>query len=173
MAAADGIGVFNHPDQKKLSDSDPGRNWNDFSYVPAADRQMVGIEVFNDHDDYDPWYPRALDAGWHVGAIGGEDLGHRRSDDWGGPSWAKTVIDSPSRSADSIRHAMSARHFYAVRNPDLRMSFTVDGERDGLEDQPGGRRAAGDRGSASGATAPQAGSGHLGRHGRRVRRRDA
>lgn len=124
----DGLATFNHPDAKKLSDQDPGRNWNDFAYVPAADNRVVGIEVFNDHDDFGEWYPYALDKGWHVGAVGAEDLGHRRSDDWGGPSWPKTVINAPTRSAADLRAAMLARHFYAVRRPGLGLSFQVEGE---------------------------------------------
>ena len=77
----------------------PGFNWNDFAYVPAADDRMVGIEVFNDNDDFGQRAtPSALDKGWHVGAIGAEDLGHRRTDDWGGPGWAKTVILANGRS---------------------------------------------------------------------------
>ena len=71
----DGLAVFNHPDDKKLSDLDPGRNWNDFAYVPAADDRMVGMELFNGGSRrYESWYVRALDKGWHVGAVGAEDL---------------------------------------------------------------------------------------------------
>ncbi len=137
----DGVAVFNHPGSKKLSDRDPGFNWNDFAFVPEADRRVVGIEVFNDRNDFDPWYPRALDRGWHVGAVGAEDLGHRRSDDWGGPGWAKTVIDAPDRSAPSLKAAMLARRFYAIRRPGLGLKFSVDGEGMGSRLSP----VAGDR----------------------------
>jgi predicted metal-dependent phosphoesterase TrpH len=123
----DGLAVFNHPGSKKLSDQDPGYNWNNFRYLRMADKRVVGIEVFNDRNDFDSWYPRALDKGWHVGAIGGEDLGHRKSDDWGGPEWAKTVIDAPDRSAASLKAAMLARHFYAIRRPGLGLEFSVNG----------------------------------------------
>ena len=53
---ADGIATFNHPDGKKLSDTDPARNWNDFAYVPSADYRFVGIETFNRTREYGPWY---------------------------------------------------------------------------------------------------------------------
>ncbi len=131
---ADGVATFNHPGAKKLSEGDPGFNWNDFAYVPAADSRMVGIEVFNDSDDFgssgppEGWYAHALDEGWHLGAVGAEDLGHRRSDDWGGPGWAKTVIDAADRSPEAIEAALKARHFYAVRDGALRLGFSVDGE---------------------------------------------
>jgi hypothetical protein len=132
----DGIATFNHPGAKSLDDRDPGFNWNDFAYVPAADDRMVGIEVFNDNDDFgapgkgggylEGAYAHALDKGWHVGAIGAEDLGHRRTDDWGGPGWAKTVILSNGRSEPAIKAAMQGRRFYAVRTPGVRLDFSVD-----------------------------------------------
>jgi hypothetical protein len=134
---ADGLATFNHPGSKKLSTSDPAYNWNDFAYVPSADDQMVGIEVYNG-DDYaapgahngppEGWYVHALDKGWHLGAVGAEDLGHHRGDDWGGPLEPKTVMLSTDRSAPALRTAMTQRRFYAVRTPDYRMSYTVDGE---------------------------------------------
>jgi hypothetical protein len=126
----DGLAVFNHPDAKKLQvvgGSDPGVNWNDFAYVSSADRQMVAAEVYNDDDQYGQHFSRILDKGWHVGAVGAEDLGHRRTDDWGGPTWAKTVILSRDRSESALQEAMQARRFYAVRRPDTRLGFTVDG----------------------------------------------
>jgi len=127
----DGLATFNHPGAKKLQvvgDSDPGVNWDDFAYQPEADRQVVGLEVYNDDRDYgQQWYSHVLDKGWHVGAIGAEDLGHSRTDDWGGPGWAKTVILSTDRSPAALREAMQARRFYAVRHPDVRLGLTVDG----------------------------------------------
>jgi hypothetical protein len=127
LERSDGIATFNHPGDKKLSTSDPAYNWDDFSYVPAADRQMVGIEVYNSAKDYGSWYPHALDKGWHVGAVGAEDLGHNHGDDWGGPGQAKTVILADDRSPAALKAAMQARRFYAVAGPQYRLSFTVDG----------------------------------------------
>lgn len=130
----DGLGTFNHPDDKKLQvvgAYDPDVNWENFAYVPAADDRMVAIELFNTNDDYDEWYPRALDKGWHLGAVGAEDLGHKRGDDWGGPQWAKTVILATDRSEGALYEAMLARRFYAVRTTNVRMTFGVDGEQMG------------------------------------------
>lgn len=130
----DGVAVFNHPGAKKLAEDDPAFNWNDFAYVPEADERMVGIEVFNDRRDYGsagPYpegaYVRALDRGWHVGAVGAEDLGHDRADDWGGPDRAKTVILAYGRSEQALRAALLARRFYATRRTDVRLRYTVDG----------------------------------------------
>ena len=124
---SDGLATFNHPGAKKLADDDPGFNWNDFAYVPQADTRMVGIEVFNDRRDYGDYYSHALDKGWHLGAIGAEDLGHRYTDDWGGPSWAKTVILAENRSQPALKAAMLARRFYAIRHPGIALTYTVDG----------------------------------------------
>jgi hypothetical protein len=142
---SDGIASFNHPgakDQLKpvrqglgLADS-TSLNWNDFAYDPRVDDQMAGMEVFNDVDEYgttrdtaaypEGYYAHVLDKGWHVAAIGAEDLGHRRSDDWGGPRWAKTVLLATDDSPAALRAAMRARRFYAVRDTNLRLAFTVD-----------------------------------------------
>jgi hypothetical protein len=136
---ADGLGTFNHPGAKKI-DGGSVLNWNRFAYVPEADERMVGIEVFNDRDEFATdgghaaeggSYAFALDRGWHVGAIGAEDLGHRKPplDDWGGPAYAKTVLLATANTRDAIREALLARRFYAVAADEnaLRMSFTVDG----------------------------------------------
>lgn len=131
---ADGLATFNHPGLKKLSTADPGFNWNDFAYVPEADQRMVGLEVFNDTTEYgskgpaEGYYARALDRGWHVGAIGAEDVGHDEGDNWGGPQYAKTVVLATDNSEAAIRAAMLARRFYAIRTPDLRLDFTVNGQ---------------------------------------------
>lgn len=144
---SDGVFVFNHPGAKdqlkplrevaRLPD-DAFINWNDFAYDARVDQQGVGIEVYNDTDEYgttrdagkypEGYYARALDKGWHVGPIGAEDLGHNKSDDWGGPSWAKTVILATNRSPAALKAGLLARRFYAVRYPDLRLGLTVDGQ---------------------------------------------
>jgi hypothetical protein len=138
---ADGLATFNHPGDKKLSTSDPAYNWDDFTYVPAADAQMVGIEVYNSTSDFarggahgsppEGWYSHALDKGWHVGAVGAEDLGHHFGDDWGGPAQAKTVILGRDRSAAALKAAMQARRFYAVQHPGDALQFRVDGQQMG------------------------------------------
>jgi hypothetical protein len=134
---ADGLATFNHPGDKSLTDGDPGFNWNDFAYNAAADDRMVGIELYNTASEYgtshggtDPpegYYAHALDRGWHLGAVGAEDLGHRRGDNWGGPEWAKTVILSTSRSPAAMKNAMHARRFYAIRRPGVQVDFTING----------------------------------------------
>ncbi|MDP9842420.1 hypothetical protein [Streptosporangium lutulentum] len=127
----DGLAVFNHPGDKTLCGplkcdvrSDLGFGWEDFKYFPKADDQMAGIEVFNGGGDFgsapghnappEGWYAHALDKGWHVGAIGAEDKGHDRTDDWGGSQYAKTVVLAKSNTEKDIKSAMADRRFYAT-----------------------------------------------------------
>lgn len=136
---ADGLATFNHPGDKSLDETDPGFNWNDFAYVPAADARMVGIETFNGNKAFDAFYARALDKGWHLGAIGAEDKGHDPSDgdtvtnqtrddnDWGGPHWAKTVLIATDQTEAGLREAMAARRFYSVLDNTIRMELRADG----------------------------------------------
>jgi len=141
---SDGIATFNHPgakDQLKpvreglgLPD-ETSRNWNDFAYDARVDDAFVGMEVFNDLDEYgasrdypEGYMSHVLDKGWHVAPVGAEDLGHRRSDDWGGPRWAKTVLLATDRSAPALKAAMRARRMYAVRDGGIRLGFHVDGQ---------------------------------------------
>jgi hypothetical protein len=121
----DGLATFNHPDDKKLSDLDPQKNWNDFAYVPAADDRMVGIELFNGGSrHYESWYVRALDRGWHVGAVGAEDS-HGPS--WATPDLAKTVLIARDRSPGALYEAMYARRMYAQLGADAHIELLAGG----------------------------------------------
>tara|TARA_R110001592_G_scaffold307299_2_gene580886 strand:- start:416089 stop:417645 length:1557 start_codon:yes stop_codon:yes gene_type:complete len=120
----DGLGVFNHPGDKSLFDEDPGFNWNQFEYVPEADSQMVGIEVFNDGRDYGAdgrtYYQEVLDAGWHVGAMASED---HHGTDWSNDQTEKSVMVAENLNTEGLKEAMYKRSMYAVRDFDLRMEF--------------------------------------------------
>lgn len=120
----DALAVFNHPGDKSLFDTDPGFNWNNFEYVPEADSQMVGIEVFNDGRDYGAdgraFYQEALDAGWHVGAIASED---QHGTDWNNENDEKTIMVTDTLTTQGIKDAMYHRRTYAVRDFDLRMEY--------------------------------------------------
>jgi hypothetical protein len=122
----DGLATFNHPDDKKLSDLDPGKNWNDFAYVPEADDRMVGVELFNGGGrHYESWYVRALDRGWHVGAVGAEDS---HGPTWATPNLAKTVLLARDRSPGALYEAMYARRMYAQLDADARIEMLAAGK---------------------------------------------
>jgi len=136
---ADGLATFNHPGYG--SDS----RWEDFRYVPQVAERVVGLETLGFRgDDYGSGggpaggaYARALDRGWHVGAIGAEDE-HT-------PARAarvdlpKTILFARERSSAGVREALLARRFYAVLGPWRRLSLTVDDAPMGsrLERKPG------------------------------------
>jgi len=144
---ADALATFNHPGRRELGElvpggfispftpdtEVPGSDWDRFAYVPEADAQMVGMELFNGGSDYGDAdgnhpagsYGEALDKGWHVGAIGAEDT-HDKT--WGEPARRKTVILAPALTRAGLRDALAARRFYAVRRAGIRISFEVDGE---------------------------------------------
>ncbi|NKF22390.1 CehA/McbA family metallohydrolase [Solimonas marina] len=131
---ADGLGIFNHPGDKCLSDNDASCNWNDFEYVAGTDAQMIGIEVFNSgtsgdrpeagrKDRYADHYMRALDQGWHVGAIGGEDM---HDTTWALPSHPKTVVLAESLDEAGLYAAMKARRTYALVGRLAGEDLTID-----------------------------------------------
>ncbi len=143
---SDGIFTFNHPgakDQTKPLRGPTGipnetfLNWSDFAYDARMDQQAVGMEVYNDTEEFgttrdtdkypEGYYAHVLDKGWHIGPVGAEDLGHRKADDWGGPGWAKTVILATKDTPAALKAAMLDRRFYAVRYSGIRLGLTVDG----------------------------------------------
>jgi hypothetical protein len=134
----DSLLVFNHPGREDALEQiveplggDPAYTFNDFRYVPAADRRTVGLEVFGKGSEYDSggpggsWLAYALDKGWHLGAVGSED---HHDQEWGDPDLPKTVLIARSRDAADLKEALSARRFYAVAQGynDLRMTVRLD-----------------------------------------------
>ena len=123
----DSIAIFNHPGDKTLGDFDPGGNWWNLRYVPQADERMVGMELYNggSSDRYVDWYALALDNGWHVGAVSGED---EHGTNWASDELPKTVILAPDLAPAAIKDAMLARRMYAVvGGEDLVIDMTAEG----------------------------------------------
>ena len=127
----DGLAVFNHPGDKcLLGTEDAACNWNQFAYVPGADQQMVGMELFNGGRDpaFPDYYMQALDAGWHVGAVGAED---RHNTTWAQPQYPKTVILAETLTPQGFKEAMLARRMYALVSnkpgEDMRISLDAEG----------------------------------------------
>lgn len=123
----DSIAIFNHPGDKTLGDFDPGRNWWMLRHVPQADERTVGMELFNggSSDRYVDWYALALDNGWHVGAVSGED---EHGTSWASPELPKTVILAADLAPATLKDAMLARRMYAVvGNQDLVVEMDAEG----------------------------------------------
>jgi hypothetical protein len=94
--------------------------------VPEAEDRMIGVELFNGGSrHYESWYVRALDKGWHVGAVGAED---KHDTSWGSPALAKTMLIARDRSPGALYEAMYARRMYAQLGADAHIEMLAGGE---------------------------------------------
>lgn len=121
----DGLAHFNHPSDKCFADGDPGCNWNDFKLIPSAVERMFGMEVYNDRngdDRYFPDYARALDRGWRLAPIGSEDEHELK---YGSEERPKTVTQATALTEDAFREAWLARRTYAL-SPGRHLRATLD-----------------------------------------------
>ncbi len=112
---ADGLAHFNHPSDKCLFDGDPGCNWNDFKLIPSAVERMFGMELYNGgrsgSERYMADFVRALDKGWRLSPVGGED---EHGTDFGSDESPKTVTIAQSLDEAGFREAWLARRTYAL-----------------------------------------------------------
>ena len=118
LSEHDGIGVFNHPNY----DIQP--NWNDFEYRGLGDRQVSLIEVgsgpYRHNVTNERAYKRALDRGWHVGAVGSQD-NHRA--DWGTAAPTRTGLIAPELTREAVLTAMRNMRTYAAEDSNVRVLF--------------------------------------------------
>src|SRR5262245_50410820 len=106
---ADVLAGFNHPGREAAC-------FDGCAYVPTMDDRIVTLECFNRGDDYGESYVRALDRGWHLGAIGVSD--HHETD-WGSPTLPRAGVLAPALTLRGIQAALLARRVYAPRSPTL------------------------------------------------------
>ena len=100
---------FNHPGREVAC-------FDGCTYVPALEDRIVTLECFNRDDDYGDVYFRALDRGWHVGAIGVSD--HHGSD-WGSPRLPRAGLLASALTPAGLQSALQNRHVFATRSPSL------------------------------------------------------
>jgi hypothetical protein len=100
---------FNHPGREAAC-------FDGCLYVPVLDDRIVTLECFNREDDYGATYFRALDRGWHVGAIGVSD---HHGDDWGSPRLPRAGLLAPALTMAGIQSALLQRRVFATRSPSL------------------------------------------------------
>jgi len=116
LAEHHGIGVFNHPNY----DIQP--NWNDFEYRGLGDRQVSLIEVgsgpYRHNVTNERAYRRALDRGWHVGAVSSQD-NHRA--DWGTAAPTRTGLMAPELTREAVLSAMRDMRTYATEDSNVRV----------------------------------------------------
>lgn len=109
VSEAQVLASFNHPGREVVC-------FDGCVYVPALDDRLVVLECFNRNDEYGDAYFRALDRGWHIGAIGVSDHhGH----DWGNPTFPRAGIFAPRLTLPSLQEALMARRVFATRSPTL------------------------------------------------------
>lgn len=114
LGGADALLSFNHPGREDtFADFDPGYTWNDVEFVPEVAPRAFGMEVFNrgSRRNFDEFYVRALDNGWHLAPIGSED---HHEVDWGALYLAKTSIITDDLSEEGLHDAMLQRRVYAL-----------------------------------------------------------
>ena len=106
MAATGAIGQFCHPGTQY-------GNFCDFDHhSPAADSFMQLLET----DGNSEQYIKALDAGWHVGPVW-------QADSHGG----RTAVSAESLTEEGIYDALRRHRVYATADPDLSISYTLEG----------------------------------------------
>ena len=79
-------------------------------------KAQASIECFNRSDDYGAGFFRALDRGWHVGAIG---VSNHQEDDWGNPTFPRAGMLAPTFTLPTLQAALQARRVFATRSPTL------------------------------------------------------
>jgi hypothetical protein len=109
IAGAQVLAGFNHPGREPVC-------FDGCAYIPALDERIVTLECFNRSDDYGEMYFRALDRGWHVGAIGVSD---HHQQDWGNPMFPRAGVLAPTLRLPALQAALQARRVFATRSPTL------------------------------------------------------
>lgn len=105
-----------------ISVNHPNPSDNILEYLPEFDRLINLIEVGNGSPPYEykrmeNYYFEALDMGWHVGAINGQD---NHMENWGDRD-NLTVIISERLDIDLIINAMKFRRVYSTETRTLRL----------------------------------------------------
>ncbi len=120
------MGMFNHPTWSETGDFD------DFAgLTPERDAAMELIEVYNHGDGaaewYEPSYVKCLDAGWHVMPTAVGDTHYVDWDTEVMPYQMRTALLAPELTRAALYDAIRSHRGYATLDPDLRISFTVNG----------------------------------------------
>ncbi|KAB3530522.1 DUF6359 domain-containing protein [Alkaliphilus serpentinus] len=113
--------AFNHPNW-------PDDSFNNLAYVASLDRYFNGIEVGNGAPPYsyaraEGHYFKALDNGWRLGALNGQD---NHAKNWGDPD-SLTVVIAESLDTDTLIDAMNARRMYSTETRTLELTVKGNG----------------------------------------------
>lgn len=116
----DGIGTFNHPDYGIQP------NWNDFEYLGEGDRVVYLLEVgsgpYRHNIRNERAYQRALDRGWHVGAISCQD---NHSAHWGTVAPTRTGVLARELTREAVYESLRSMRTYATEDKNVRAFFAL------------------------------------------------
>ena len=115
------VAAFNHPNW-------PSDSFNDLAYVPEIDHIMAMLEVGNGAPPYsyaraEENFFRAMDNGWHVGAINGQD---NHSANWGTPDNLTAVV-AEDLTNESFIEAVKQRRVYSTEARDTKLRVKANG----------------------------------------------
>ena len=123
MSENKGIASFNHPQRNEQG------NWDDFKYSLEGNKTIRLLEVgsgpYPGNTKYEASYVRALDRGWHLGAINSQD-NHRA--DWGTATDARTGVVARALTREDLMEALRAMRTYSTEDKNVRVRFAAEGQ---------------------------------------------
>lgn len=135
------IGMFNHPTWSEGDDLDGFTHW-----TPERDAAIDLVEIYNHGDGeaewYEPSYVLCLDMGWHVMPTAVGDTHYVDWDTQVMPYQHRTALLATGLTRKALYQAMRARRGYATLDPDLHVSYALNGKVMGSVLTPGTRYSA-------------------------------
>ncbi|APH03317.1 CehA/McbA family metallohydrolase [Bacillus weihaiensis] len=116
------VAAFNHPTW-------PDNSFNDLAYDPRVDHMMAMLEVGNGAPPYsyaraEEHFFKAMDNGWHVGAINGQD---NHSANWGVPDNLTAVV-AEDLTNEAFIEALKNRRVYSTEARDTELKVKANGQ---------------------------------------------
>lgn len=123
--------TFNHPGRRGSQEFSGFRRRSDNGLA-----QLVGIEVWNKKGDFDEWlynrkrfdgetgFHRALNRGWLVAPVGGQD---NHSRDWGTRNDMRIGVWATKLTRNGIAEAFRARRVFASEDKNMEVDFRSNG----------------------------------------------
>jgi len=133
LSTRDVVAFFNHPGR----DDNNGKYSYNSNKTPSV--KIVGMELWNNVNGFSRYYyntgynpsdnkgnfDEALSKGWIIGA---EGSGDNHSGTWGTSENYRMAILADNLTRDDLFDAMKARRFFSTLEPDIRLSFKVNGQ---------------------------------------------
>ena len=126
----DAVATFNHPGEYDLL----GNEFLHLALVPRVSQQLMGLERLQSGDDFDDntrgyggeisYLEEAQESGWYIGPFSAQD---NHSNGWGITDSNRTGVWATELTRDGILDGLKNRRFFATTDPDLVLSFRVNG----------------------------------------------